>query len=114
MTNSVVFQLRSADEQSILSATKSARNLLQQLPDIPVEIVCQGGSVLGLQRDTEWAEKLLEYLSKLETVKILACENALASHEVNAADLLEVVETVPAGVAHIAQRQWDGWAYLPV
>ncbi len=36
----------------------------------------------------------------------------MAARDVGAADLNPVVEIVAAAVAHLAQRQWDGWAYL--
>lgn len=114
MSNSVVFQLRSDDPQAVLGATRAAKNLLAELPETPMEIVVQGGAVSGLTKHTQWAEEFLAYLDKLGSAKVLACENALRAHGVDAADLLGVIQTVPAGVAHLAQRQWQGWAYLRV
>lgn len=114
MSKSVVFQLRSDDPEAILGATQAAKNCLAVVPNSPTEIVVQGGAVTGLKKDTAWADKLCEYVDKLGCVKVLACENALKSHEVDLAELLDMIGTVPAGVAHVAQRQWDGWAYLRV
>lgn len=110
MNDSVVYQLRSDDPEAILAATQAARNLLKVLPETPTEIVVQGGAVAGLTAETEWADKLREYLRELGCVQVIACENALNAHDVEPAALLEVISTVPAGVAHLSQRQWQGCA----
>lgn len=44
-------------------------------------------------------------------VRILACENSMRSAGLEEKDLAAGVETVPAAIAHLAQRQWGGWAY---
>ena len=42
----------------------------------------------------------------------VACENTLRARGLCAADLVEGVVTADSGMAHLARRQLEGWAYL--
>lgn len=113
MTNQcVVIQLREDADDAIFSATRAAKNLLAEIPDATVELVVQGGAVSGLTRGADQAGKLREILTGMPQLIVVACANALAAHDVTEADLAEGIQVTPAGVAHVARRQWEGWAYL--
>nr|WP_254679017.1 hypothetical protein [Arthrobacter sp. 24S4-2] len=43
---------------------------------------------------------------------MLACGNSLRSVELTPGQLLPGVGSVPAAVARLATRQWEGWAYI--
>lgn len=47
-------------------------------------------------------------------VTVLACENSLARFGLEPHQLYEGVGTVPAAAAHLARRQFAGWAYVRV
>ena len=42
---------------------------------------------------------------------ILTCGNSMRSAGMEDKDLAPGVGAVPAAIAHLARRQWDGWAY---
>ncbi|MCE1180443.1 MAG: DsrE family protein [Micrococcales bacterium] len=92
----------------------AARNLLKVHPGTPVDLVVQGNAVTGLVAGSTQATQLAEHWPKLPNGRILACRNALGAHDVAEDTLAGGVEVVPAGGAHLAQRQWEGWAYLRV
>jgi intracellular sulfur oxidation DsrE/DsrF family protein len=45
-------------------------------------------------------------------VEILACANSMRFTGLEAEDFAAGIGTVPAAVAHLAERQWQGWAYV--
>lgn len=45
-------------------------------------------------------------------VKIAACRNALAARDIEIADLIPGVDTVPAGIIALTEKQQEGYAYI--
>jgi len=45
-------------------------------------------------------------------VRFIACNNALNAYNIDKCNLLRCIEIVPAGVAEIAIRQSEGFAYI--
>lgn len=45
-------------------------------------------------------------------VEFSACANTMAARSITAPELHPAVHVVTAAVLHLAQRQWNGWAYL--
>nr|WP_240690176.1 hypothetical protein [Arthrobacter sp. PAMC25564] len=45
-------------------------------------------------------------------IRILACGNSLRSVGRTPGELLPGVDSVPAAIAHLAARQWEGRAYI--
>jgi len=45
-------------------------------------------------------------------VRFVACNNALKANNISKDNLLEFVETVPAGVLELIQKQSEGYAYI--
>jgi uncharacterized protein len=43
--------------------------------------------------------------------RVSACRNNMRSSGFQEDQLLLVVTSVPAVIAHLAERQWQGWAY---
>lgn len=90
---------------------RSSRNAVAALgPDVPVEAVIQGPGVARLAKGAGSEEAISAAVA--DGVGVLACGNSLRSAGVSAADLLPGVEIVPAAIAHVAERQWGGWAYI--
>lgn len=107
----VVIQASGMDARLPLSALGHARNLIREVGEIPVEIVVQSGAVMSLIDGHPIAAQLTAALPELPTVTMLACRNAMKAHGVDEAALATGIGTVPAGIAWIVQRQWEGWAF---
>ncbi|MCG2622179.1 DsrE family protein [Arthrobacter sp. I2-34] len=75
-----------------------------------MEVVVQGAAVTSLARGTDLSESLAVLLRN--GIAILACENSMRSAGLDAGGLTAGVGTVPAAVAYLARRQWEGWAYV--
>ena len=45
---------------------------------------------------------------------IKVCANSLRSQDIDVSDLAEGIGVVPAAVSHLAERQWQGWAYVRI
>ena len=56
-------------------------------------------------------EKIRELLRE-EGVEIAVCNNALRKNGIAAEELTEGVRVVPAGVVELAERQFQGYAYI--
>ncbi|OMH27857.1 hypothetical protein BKD30_02370 [Tersicoccus phoenicis] len=74
-----------------------------------IEVVVQGPGVKLLAQNSPAAEASTN--AGQLGVDILACGNSMRSAGMGDKDLAPGVGTVPAAIAHLAQRQWEGWAY---
>jgi len=76
-------------------------------------IVLNGQAVLAVVREPEGAPDgaALGELSG-QGVRIAACGNALRSFGIEPSQLYPFVRVVPAGVAELAVRQAEGYAYI--
>lgn len=91
----------------ILRSAANARAALGQ--GAHIEVVIQGPGVKLLATNTPATEAITN-AGQLH-VDILACGNGMRSAGMEDQDLAPGVGTVPAAIAHLARRQWDGWAY---
>ncbi|SDI77896.1 hypothetical protein SAMN04488693_1234 [Arthrobacter subterraneus] len=89
-------------------AMRVAGNAAAELPEVKIEIIVQGPSVSQLVVDKEITEM------PGPSVSVYACGNSLRSAGIDPSALPSGVKVVPAAVAHIARRQFDGAAYLRV
>lgn len=105
-----VIQVSSPDEALVILALRKTANLLKEHPKTRVEIVVMGGAVVALTSNNPKASELADEVSKYETVQLLACRNAMRGNGVDESDLADFVASVPAGVARVIERQWEGWA----
>ncbi|KSU70069.1 hypothetical protein AS031_18555 [Pseudarthrobacter enclensis] len=74
-----------------------------------IEVVVQGPGVKLLTKNSPATEAITN-AGQLH-VDILACGNSMRSAGMEDKDLAPGVGTVPAAIAHLTRRQWDGWAY---
>jgi uncharacterized protein len=91
----------------ILRSAANARAALGQ--ESGIEVVVQGPGVTLLATNSPATEAIAN-AGQLH-VDILACGNSIRSAGMEDKDLAPGVGTVPAAIAHLARRQWDGWAY---
>ncbi|RRK11088.1 hypothetical protein D1831_03855 [Lactiplantibacillus garii] len=88
-------------------AIGNVRNFLALRAMSTVVIVVNGPAITTLA-DGKWAP----LLTTLPQVELDACHNAMASHQLTAADLPAGVTVVPAGVVRLVELQEQGYAYL--
>lgn len=91
----------------ILRSAANARAALGQ--GVGIEVVIQGPGVKLLATNSAAAEAITS-AGELH-VGILACGNSMRSAGLEDKDLAPGIGTVPAAIAHLARRQWGGWAY---
>ncbi|MBO0898060.1 DsrE family protein [Arthrobacter sunyaminii] len=90
---------------------RSAGNSRRALgPERRLEVVVQGFGVRLLRSGLGDQSALDGALS--EDIHVLACRNSMTHAGIQADELHRGVETVDAAVAHLARRQWEGWAYV--
>lgn len=98
-------------EDVLAGVLRSSQNAVAALgPEVPVEAVIQGPGVARLAQGSGSGDAVSAAVA--DGVRVLACGNSLRSAGVPAEGLLPGVEVVPAAIAHLAERQWDGWAYV--
>ncbi|AOT05392.1 hypothetical protein ASPU41_06475 [Arthrobacter sp. U41] len=96
---------------ALAGVLRSSQNAVAALgPEVPVEAVIQGPGVALLAEGSGFGEAISTAVAG--GVRVLACGNSLRSAGVPAERLLPGVGMVPAAIAHLARRQWDGWAYV--
>lgn len=100
-----------ADSAGISAALRSAANAVAALAaGVPVEVVVQGPGVSLLAAGSTQEKLVSEALA--QGIRILACGNSLRSVGLEPGELSAGVGSVPAAIAHLATRQWEGWAYV--
>lgn len=96
---------------ALAGVLRSSQNAVAALgPAVPVEAVIQGPGVALLAEGSGSSDAISSAVAS--GVRVLVCGNSLRSAGVPAESLLPDVDVVPAAIAHLAQRQWDGWAYI--
>jgi intracellular sulfur oxidation DsrE/DsrF family protein len=98
----------------VATALRSARNAAAELgSDVSVHVVVQGPAVRELADQSDLSGELEESILDPRVV-VLACRNSLRTAGLESTDLLPGVQTVPSAVAYLAERQWNGSAYVRV
>ena len=95
----------------------NAANLLQygvsSGTPLEVEIVANGPAVCELRAEAAAKSGIAAQLESLApSMRICACKNALRANGISAGELYPFIQVVPAGVAEIALRQDEGFAYV--
>jgi len=110
----VVFPLDAAEGPEWGMLIGHVTNLRAALADeggSEVEIVFYGpGLAMILKSDTEYAGALQKLAD--EGVIMAACQNAMRHMKVTSADLMPFAKEVDSGVAELARKQEQGWAYI--
>lgn len=100
-----------AELAGLAAALRSAGNAVAALASgVSVEVVVQGPGVGLLAAGSTLGESVSEVLG--QGIRVLACGNSLRSVDLTPGQLLSGVGSVPAAIAHLATRQWEGWAYV--
>jgi intracellular sulfur oxidation DsrE/DsrF family protein len=108
----VVFQVSDADPKKWTLALNNAKNIQAALgrDNVDIEIVAYGPGIGILKGDSEAKAKVEEAQSA--GVKLVACENTMASQKLVKTEMLPGISYAPAGVVEIMRRQQEGYAYI--
>lgn len=106
----LVHAFGAVNDEHLLSVFRSAQNAEIAMPDKTIEVVIQGPAVSLLAQGSPLARTVGKVLER--GVVVAGCGNSMKSAGMEQASLLPGVVSVPAAVAHLARRQWDGWAYV--
>lgn len=107
----VVMQVTEGDSLTQLAVIGQVRNIMKQLPDAQIEVVCHANSLdMLLKSGSKVASHIAELTS--QNVRFVACENTMARKKATVEDLVAGVETVPSGLVEIIFKQEEGWSYI--
>ncbi len=110
-TDGVVVHLPENDRGRQEAVLRNVVNLLRVLgPSTTIEVVTHGPGVTLATGETGLGPSVIE-VQQLGAV-VCACTNTLQSRRLTKEALLPGVTVVPSGVAHLVERQRQGWAYL--
>lgn len=97
----------------LAAALRVARNARAELPEATIELVVQGPIVTQLAGSGPAAVEA-GALAAGNGTRVTACRNSLRSAGIDETSLPAGITVVPAAVAHLAQRQFGGAAYIRV
>lgn len=108
---STVIHVNFSDSERQGHGLKNVVNILKEVPNAKVEVVCHGAGIsLLVQGDTKHADKVQELIGN--GVSFVACENTLKDKSIPKETLLAGVTTVPAGAVEIISKQQEGYSYF--
>ena len=92
-------------------ALANARNVRHDVgPDkVQIEIVVYGPAIRMLEAESDWRDRVTQVLD--ESIRVIACENTMATMCLKRDDMLGGVDFVKTGLAHVMKRELEGWAY---
>lgn len=98
--------------ESLSAALRASRNAAKEFgPEVGIHIIVQGPGVEQLTSESGFAQEIRETVAS-DSIEIAACSNSLGAVGMDKAQLAEPVGSVPSAVAYLAQKQWEGWAYV--
>ncbi|SFL14084.1 hypothetical protein SAMN04487950_2690 [Halogranum rubrum] len=112
-TMSTVFHFAQGIDEQNHAVANVANLLADDSTDVEnVVLVANGAGIkLLVEEESDQADRVRELLD--EGVSFRACENSMDALDVSEADLIEGVETVPAGVGELTKLQVrDDYAYI--
>jgi hypothetical protein len=109
---STVFHFSSPDESSQEHAVANVANLLAT--DLNMEAVVLVANGKGIRMLTTEQSAVADDVESLieKGASFRACENSMSALGISESDLIDGVETVPAGVGELTTLQADGFAYI--
>ena len=108
----LVIQVSDNDAAKWNLALNNARNIQSELgrANADIEIIVYGPGIAMLKMDSPVAVRVAE--AGASGVKMVACQNTMATQKLSRDDMLPDIAYAKAGVLELAQRQRQGWAYI--
>lgn len=118
MKRAVVYHLDSPDPALEKATLRNINNHINSPsgPTTKIELVIHGGGIklLTAAKTDDQLQASIDAL-KMNGVKVKVCNNTLKSKKLDyKTDLYDVhaEDIVPSGVAYLADKQFEGWAYI--
>lgn len=106
----VVFQLSNNDTFVQKSLIRQLNDVIESMRGITIEVVAHGYGIDLLLDGSPFRGHLAD-LGK-RGITFLVCEDSIRREKVDRSQLLNFATVIPAGLAHIIQRQSEGWCYI--
>lgn len=109
----VIFHIDESFKARAKQVLANITNLLDDFGEgnVQVELLANGDAVrMFLNIPDNFSEQIRSLVKR--DVKFVACAHSLDHLNLTSAELIDVVEIVPAGVSEIVKKQMDGWAYI--
>jgi len=110
----VVFDITSKDTLAHQTLIRQATLITQTNPDAQVEIVLFGQSLPLVLKDKSVVAPDVQKLLQNKNVSFKVCEVTMKRYNVDKAQLISGVGTVPDGIYEIITKQKEGWGYIKV
>jgi len=109
----ILFSINSADDAQIHHVLSTANNIIKfyGVDNVQVRIVAYYHGIKMLLKQNRDIALRVEALTLLD-VEFVACKNTMVTKKIREEDLVEGIYIVTAGVAEIAERIKEGWAYI--
>lgn len=111
----VIFQITAGTPEAQKALLGQLHNLLQYYHDrqagITVEVAVHGDAYpLLFAADNPFTDRVKDLHTR--SVRWLICQNTINGQQLRPDQLFPFVEVVPAAVAHLVERQSEGWSYI--
>ena len=106
----VVFQISEGDAFKQKLLLNNVANLLEHGEPDQVEVVAYGPGLRLFAHDNPRSQRIQSLMDR--GVTFTACATTMRVKDKDLADLVAGARKVPSGVAHLVQRQAQGWGYL--
>jgi intracellular sulfur oxidation DsrE/DsrF family protein len=110
----VVFDLTSKDSIDQKNVMRWVNEISKANPNAKLEVVLYGQALDLVVKDKSPAEAMITNLESNKNVSFKVCEIAMKAHNIDKAQLIPGVGTVPDGIYEIISKQREGWGYIKV
>jgi intracellular sulfur oxidation DsrE/DsrF family protein len=110
----VVFDMTSKDTVNQQSLIRELGLILDSSPDASLEVVFYGQGLDLVVKDRSAQQAAIQKLIAGKKVSFKVCAIAMKRQNIDNAQLLPGVETVPDGIYELISKQRDGWGYIKV
>jgi intracellular sulfur oxidation DsrE/DsrF family protein len=105
-----VFHVPEGDRQYGWRALRNVEHFLEDDRSADVAVVFNGGGIEHLRQDAPARDRVSGLLDR--GVELCLCANTIDSKDYDRESFPEGVTVVDSGVAELARRQGEGWAYV--
>lgn len=110
----VVFDMTSKDTINQQSLIRELGLILDSNPDASLEVVFYGQGLDMVVKDRSVQQPAIQKLIAGKKVSFKVCAIAMKRQNIDNAQLLPGVETVPDGIYELISKQREGWGYIKV
>ena len=108
----VVFEITSADTADHRTLLRQINNVLRDVPNTSIEVVCHGPAIFMLVEDKTVLTTDMQDLKTAHNVTFAACANSMRKNNLASSQLVPVATVVPNGVMEIVTKEEDNWSYI--